>query len=640
MASSLDIYYINKCFNLFSHQIPVRLTESPSSVRSGGKPSDRRRLQGAWWCGNTTSLVLVSNNDLYFRNSPAEQIDHRITFNGEPDILYNGVPDWLYQEEILGGDRSCAWCSDDGSHLMYTQFNDTLVRTFAYPWLGVNSPQSNKRPSTFPTTTTVRYPTPGTPNPTVRLLLANLTDLDQPHIELKPPPIFDNQEYYLTSAGWVNRENTKISAVWINRSQNVSVISYCVAPDWICRETHSERAAENGWIDIQSHPVFSEDGGSFLVMAQVQEGSHETRPGQKHMYVVKDPATDEPLRTQPECITCDLNHYLKHSAHLYTNCTYFSAFIPPLLFNDGVTRYVLECDGPGLPVAGVHNSYDHRLVRQLFSSRAELGERLAELALPKQRTFEVPLAHGNRAQVQLLLPPSWREELRDAAYPVLVHIDGRPGSESVSERYNIDWGTYMSSRFDIVYVKLDVGGSIGRGSKAINRRVGSTSQLQHYLTAIRYLLDKHKFFDRTRIAVWGRGYGGYITIRALSSQHTLFKCGIAISPIAEWLYYNSAFTERILGLPSDNYKLYVEADAFQRTKHIENMALYLVHGLADISVPYVHSAALTTSLTDQGVLFRYQSYADQGHDLTGVLEHLYKSMEEFLSQCLNLDRNE
>ena len=83
---------------------------------------------------------------------------------------------------------------------------------------------------------------------------------------------------------------------------------------------------------------------------------------------------------------------------------------------------MLECSGPGLPVGGAHSTLDHRLVKGLFSRRAELGPRLAQLALPKVRTFEVPLPHGHRAQVQLLLPPSWREELRDAAYPVLVHM--------------------------------------------------------------------------------------------------------------------------------------------------------------------------------------------------------------------------
>lgn len=34
---------------------------------------------------------------------------------------------------------------------------------------------------------------------------------------------------------------------------------------------------------------------------------------------------------------------------------------------------------------------------------------------------------------------------------------------------------------------------------------------------------------------------------------------------------------------------------------------------------------------------RKQSYADEDHALTGVLEHAYRSMEDFLAECLALD---
>lgn len=58
----------------------------------------------------------------------------------------------------------------------------------------------------------------------------------------------------------------------------------------------------------------------------------------------------------------------------------------------------------------------------LFDTRPAYTKRLQELALPTKRSFEIQLQHGTRAQVQLLLPPSWREELRDAAFPVLVEV--------------------------------------------------------------------------------------------------------------------------------------------------------------------------------------------------------------------------
>lgn len=38
------------------------------------------------------------------------------------------------------------------------------------------------------------------------------------------------------------------------------------------------------------------------------------------------------------------------------------------------------------------------------------------------------------------------------------------------------------------------------------------------------------------------------------------------------------------------------------------------------------------------LVFDYkQTYADEGHELTNVLEHVYKSMEHYLKECLSLD---
>jgi len=60
-----------------------------------------------------------------------------------------------------------------------------------------------------------------------------------------------------------------------------------------------------------------------------------------------------------------------------------------------------------------------------------------------------------------------------------------------------------------------------------------------------------------------------------------------------------------LGSPSENFKGYVEADATQRARYIPNHALFLMHGLADLSVPYTHGVALAKSLAEAGVLFKY-----------------------------------
>lgn len=76
-------------FNLNSHHMPVRLKASDKVQRT--------RLQYAAWLGNTTSLVIIIDNDIYLKQSPSDEDDIRITTTGQPDLFYNGVPDWLYQ---------------------------------------------------------------------------------------------------------------------------------------------------------------------------------------------------------------------------------------------------------------------------------------------------------------------------------------------------------------------------------------------------------------------------------------------------------------------------------------------------------------------------------------------------------------
>lgn len=61
-----------------------------------------------------------------------------------------------------------------------------------------------------------------------------------------------------------------------------------------------------------------------------------------------------------------------------------------------------------------------------------------------------------------------------------------------------------------------------------------------------------------------------------------------------------------MGLPNENYKGYVEADATQRARHIPSNSLFLLHGLADLTAPHLHGVQLAQKLAEAGKLFQYQ----------------------------------
>ncbi|XP_025072942.1 dipeptidyl aminopeptidase-like protein 6 [Pogonomyrmex barbatus] len=585
------------------HHTPLRLQAS--------RHMHQTRLQHATWLGNTSGILMISENDIFLRMGPAGTEDIRLTDTGVPGIIYNGVPDWLYQEEVLPRPQAI-WPSPDGTHILYAVFNDTKVSALEFPWFGTPgqdgaSPSPLGASKSFPPSRSVRYPRPGSPNPEVELWVMDLGNVSSTNytgnvtwpmkMKLKPPPFLNEQDYYLISAGWVGDDASQVAVVWMTRMQNLSMVSACRAPTWECEETHSERAPEGLWLDAQPHPLFAPDGDSFLLLAMVQEGdkehfthikhvtltqqriavlSHgryevseilawdtkahlvyylgtrEKRPGQRHLYVVRDPAADDPRHFEPLCVTCDLGDVLWSSRRYYTNCTHFGASVSPSVEEGAQGYYVLYCEGPGLPLAAVHTMSTHKLVRVLYDTGIQRAGKLSELALPTRQNFEVPLP-------------------------------------------------------------------------------------QDQLTVLKHLLKTHKYLDVERIGVWGWGYGGYVTAMVLGNQENVFKCGVAVNPIADWMYYNSAFTERVLGAPAENYKGYVEADLTQRAKLVPSHSLYLLHGLADLTAPYTHGVAFAKALSEAGVIFRYQSYADEDHALRGVLEHAYRSMEDFLAQCLALD---
>lgn len=59
-----------------------------------------------------------------------------------------------------------------------------------------------------------------------------------------------------------------------------------------------------------------------------------------------------------------------------------------------------------------------------------------------------------------------------------------------------------------------------------------------YLYFYRYLIQKYKHIDPTKIGVWGWSYGGYATGMMLATDSSnIIKCGISVAPVTDWLLY-------------------------------------------------------------------------------------------------------
>lgn len=84
---------------------------------------------------------------------------------------------------------------------------------------------------------------------------------------------------------------------------------------------------------------------------------------------------------------------------------------------------------------------------------------------------------------------------------------------------------------------------------------------------------------------------------------------------------------------TDNYKGYEESDLTKYIDHLREKQFLLIHGTADDNVHIQQSMVLARALSSKGVLFKQQIYPDEGHSLSGVKRHLYRSVTAFFEDC-------
>src|SRR5208337_179988 len=98
-------------------------------------------------------------------------------------------------------------------------------------------------------------------------------------------------------------------------------------------------------------------------------------------------------------------------------------------------------------------------------------------------------------------------------------------------------------------------GNRGRKFSAALRGELGGVELKDQITALDQLYAEYPQLDRTRTAIWGWSYGGFMTLYALTHSDR-FKAGISVAPVTSWRNYDSIYTERYMGLLKDNASAY------------------------------------------------------------------------------------
>ena len=111
--------------------------------------------------------------------------------------------------------------------------------------------------------------------------------------------------------------------------------------------------------------------------------------------------------------------------------------------------------------------------------------------------------------------------------------------------------------------------------------------------------------------------------------------GIAVSPVTNWRFYDTVYTERYLQTPQLNASGYDDNSPSTYASNLVGKFL-LIHGTGDDNVHFQNSVVLEDALINAGKQFRSFYYPDKHHGIQGERTkfHLYTMMADFVLENL------
>lgn len=614
-----DIYLLDIAKAQFN-----RVTQTAAEEKSVNFSPDGRRL------------AFVRDNDLYVYDIE-RNTEKRITRDGSETVL-NGTLSWVYWEEVFGRRDIGYWWSDDSQAIAYLRTDESPVGTSYYVDFQPQYPRLIKQ----------RYPKVGTPNPIVRVGIAELNQDKTTWVDIDPKAY-----EYVVRVKWLP-DNRRVSVQTMNRAQ--TELSLYLAERSDGKASPLLKETDTDWVNIHDDLFFLQDGKHFIWASE--------RTGYAHLYRY---TTDGQMVNQ---IT--KGNWAIHSAgggvfwlrqavtaiDEKNGWIYFTA-----LEKSSVERhlYRIRFDGSGMERIskedGTHLvsfSPDARYYFDAYSNISTLpsltlreagGEAKLSLASPRPELLSqfdvqypelltIPAADNFPMPAQLLKPKNFDPAKR---YPVIVSIYGGPSAPSVTNSWKFsNYFDQTLSREGYLVLHVD-----NRSATAISHTLEKTANGQMYgegelndlLAAVKWLKSQ-SYVDPARVGVWG--WSGGATFTLLSMTHSKeFKAGIAVAAVTDPFYYDTKWAESIMKRPVDNPEAYKKTSLNNVAKDLHGRLL-LVHGTYDDNVHIQNAWKFADELIKAGKMFDMMIYPMRQHGIADrpARIHLYKTMVEFWKRSL------
>jgi dipeptidyl-peptidase-4 len=463
------------------------------------------------------------------------------------------------------------WWSPDGQRLLVARVDTTPVAR----WY-LSDPANPDRPPTE-----VAYPRAGTANADVSVLLAGLDG------SLTPVGWDPSDAPYLTSVHW-SRGGPALLQVCSRDQRTMRVLA--VADDGTTNLISED--TDPDWVDVVvGTPAWTPGGQLVRVVA---------RDGAYRLMIGDAPVTPDGLNVA-EVLDVDDDVLFtatgEDPAQLHV-CTAGGQAGPVQLTSE-----------PGMHQAARTGNVVVTSSRSLdrFGPRVRAwrgGEQIGEIpslaetpVLTPEVTFLTVGPH--RLRCALLLPRGHRPG--SARLPVLCDPYGGPAAQRVVSSRNAYLASQWFADQGFAVLIADGRGTPGRGPDwdRLVHYDEATPNLEDQVEALHAAADAHPDLDLTRVGIRGWSHGGYLAALAVLRLPEVFHAAVAGAPVTDQRLYDTFYTERYLGHPDQNPRVYAHNSLIDDAPRLER-PLMLIHGLADDNVVVAHTLRLSSALLAAG----------------------------------------
>ncbi len=518
-----------------------------------------------------------------------------------------GLADFIAAEEL---DRSRGfWWSPTGRHLITQRTDESPVAT----WY-VSNPAAPQTPPTAQ-----RYPAAGTPNAKVSLWLI---DLEGESTEIDLPP--DTE--YVASVDWSDRGDPVVGV--LDRAQQ-SISWHAVDID-SGSTRYLRRVTDESWVDVVPGAGCWDHSGRLLTV-EVRDGDYA---------LCLDGQRISPQSLQVRAI----------SAVMPSHVTVLAAEHP----GDQQVWLLTEASADLVsPVEGWSGSVEGGQTRVSISADLDRAHPHVVITTPTTvhdvtHVADTPLIQpqvtllpgdDELPRVALLLPTGWGPD--QGALPVLMDPYGGPHHTSVAHHQAAFRESQWFADQGFAVVVVDGRGTPGHpaGERAV-RGDFAGPVLEDQVTGLHAVAHAFPSLDLDRVAIRGWSFGGFLAALAVIDRPDVFHAAVAGAPVTDWRLYDTGYTERYLGVPTER-----DDDAYRRSSLLERAAgltrpLQLIHGLADDNVFVAHTLQLSRVLTEHGRPHEVVPLTGITHMATqeDVAENLLTLQVDFLRRALAIDQ--